>query len=486
MTRRAPHSRDGVLEEGLAAWYHRVVKHAAFEQLDKAFPELAPVANAEGWSATAEAAARRSLGATAAAVSCRTPGVFLADGRRVDWLDYLNGGTPARGAAFVRCVRELARRTGSVEPEAKFRPPALRESVSAVREAWFEHALSLARSPQSGHALRSYLERRGIPPEPLIAAALVGVAPGHMSAHNRLRHKGFGDALIEEAGVLRDGRWPGRAVSAWRDEQGRIGTLFCDATDGRRPQRLWLAGAARPAVPFLATHARWNHAENIVLVEDPIDALAATASGESRVLASGSNPPPGLFAGLARIGANRVTLLAPGETLLEAALDALPLGLDIRVAESPPGSGPDLTTLLARGATVLVERCLARNEPLAERLLLDRLALPRSASPAERARALVRCAPILRALGTDESAAAIAQRVSEVCAVDADCLERIVERSARGPFTSEDALCETHLSDSRALLAGALAALTPYVTADAQAREVASTIRAQLAPGGAR
>ena len=57
MTRRAPHGRSGAPEEGLAAWYHRVVKHAAFEQLDKAFPELAPVANAEGWSA------RRSCGA---------------------------------------------------------------------------------------------------------------------------------------------------------------------------------------------------------------------------------------------------------------------------------------------------------------------------------------------------------------------------------------------------------------------------------------
>jgi DNA primase len=467
---------------GLAAWYHRIVKQAAYQRLDQAFPELGLIPSAAGWRATDEAAATRSLSVAASEISCSAPGAFLVQGRRVDWLDHLNGGEPARGAAFARCVRELARRSSTPEPAIATPPPALTEAVSAVREAWFEHAHTLATSQPGGRALHAHLARRGIGAESLIEQRLIGLAPGHMSAHNRLRHKGFGDALIEQAGVLGDGRWPGRMVGAWRDAEGRIATFFADSTDGQRPLRLWLAGAARPPLPYLACDLS-SQPGHVLLVEDPLAALAARAAGERRVLASGPHASAQLFAGMARAGVTTVTLLAPGEALLEAALAALALGLEVGVADFPAGPTGELTLLLARTASAIVEVSQARSDPLTERLLADRLALADEGSAADRALALLRCAPILQAIAGQRSAQLVAQRVADACRVDADCLARILERSADGQLSSEDALCETQFSDARALLAKALGALSSQPTADIQARAVADEIRAALAPG---
>ena len=111
----------------------------------------------------------------------------------------------------------------------------------------------LCRSELHGNAgspARSYLERRGFPTGTLDQLDL-GVVPRELFAKNALEAAGYSALEIAQSGVIADGRWPGRLCGAWRDERGRIGTLWGRSLqDSDSSTRyLYLRGASRSGLP---------------------------------------------------------------------------------------------------------------------------------------------------------------------------------------------------------------------------------------------
>jgi hypothetical protein len=71
--------------------------------------------------------------------------------------------------------------------------------------------------------------------------------PSPRAVRDCLGSSGYSEAEIEQAAVLADSRWPGRLCGGWRDERGRIKTLWArslDSPDGGA-RYLYLRGTSR-------------------------------------------------------------------------------------------------------------------------------------------------------------------------------------------------------------------------------------------------
>src|SRR5205809_725525 len=55
--------------------------------------------------------------------------------------------------------------------------------------------------------------------------------PRPAAARDCLRASSYSETEIERSGVLADSRWPGRLCGAWRDERGRIKTMWARSLD---------------------------------------------------------------------------------------------------------------------------------------------------------------------------------------------------------------------------------------------------------------
>src|SRR5207253_7958 len=128
---------------------------------------------------------------------------------------------PPRGIDFVRTVKELAERVGVDPTPLEHARPGDRRAD--LLETFFQHCRQEL-GGERGRAARAYLERRGFPADAIPDSGL-GLIPPALQTGRLLERAGY---RLEEiaAGVLADKRWPGRLCGAWRDEHGRIGTLW--------------------------------------------------------------------------------------------------------------------------------------------------------------------------------------------------------------------------------------------------------------------
>ena len=296
-------------------FYRERVLPALAQRLDHAFPEFGWRRDPRGWTATDNDFTHTRLGVRADRVVAHgdAPAGFLVHGgESTSWTAYLNGGNLPRGADFVRTVKELAERVG-VDP-APLEHAQPRDRRADLLETFFQHCQRELAS-ERGSAARAYLEHRGLPPE-VIPSSGLGLVPAGIQTGRLLEHAGYQLEEIATAGVLADKRWPGRLCGAWRNEHGRIGTLWTrtlDDTNREDSRYLYLKGASRTNLPpyGLADLLRRppEARRELILVEGLIDVHHLRAHHIDNVAAlGGTGTSPETFEHLHRQGIEIITL----------------------------------------------------------------------------------------------------------------------------------------------------------------------------------
>lgn len=328
-------------ESRVVDYYTDVVLPALAERLDAAFPEFGWRRDARGWIATNEEMTHRELGARAERVVAHGPaprGFLVHGGEAVLWTAYVNGGLVPRGRDFVATVRSLAERAGvDVSPLDR---PEQHDRRAELLHDFFE----LARGEltgERGQQARDYLESRGISREALETSDL-GVVPLAVELRRALVEEGYSAQEVEQSGLLADRRWAGRICGAWRDERGRVRTVWARTLDGGGvpgAKYLYLRGASRTGLPpyGLSDVLAQPLAERreLVLVEGLLDPHHFRAHGIPNVAAlGGTSTLPETFERLARRGFEAVTICldrdGPGRTATARLVDGA-----VRASNSP-------------------------------------------------------------------------------------------------------------------------------------------------------
>jgi DNA primase len=287
-----------------------------FERLPQVFPEFGWRHDAHGWVATNYEHTKAQFGVRADRVVAHAlpllpRGLYIhGEDRAVLWTEYLNGGIVPRGADFVRAVKEIAERAG-VDPSPLDRAQP-RDPRADLLQTFFDHCQRELAS-ERGERAREYLEGRGFPRDAIEEAGL-GLVPAPASTRELLERTGYGEDEIRASGIVADSRWPGRLCGAWRDDYGRVGTLWVRALDeaaDAKTRYLYLRGAARTNLPPYglsdASSGDGVPAE-IVVVEGLIDVHHLRARGiESVAALGGTSMRPQAFERLARRGIEAVT-----------------------------------------------------------------------------------------------------------------------------------------------------------------------------------
>jgi Toprim-like/DNA primase catalytic core, N-terminal domain len=296
-------------------FYTETVLPALAERLDQAFPEFGWRRDRHGWVATNEQHTHARLGVRAERVVAHgsaPPGFLVHGGEPMLWTAYLNGGNVPRGADFLRAVRQLAERAAVDPVPLENRRP--RDRRADLLHDFFE----LCRrelATEGGAEARAYLERRGLPAESIAESGL-GLVPDSRKTRSLLERSGYTREEIANAGILADSRWPGRLCGAWRNDHGKIGTLWARSPDSQvspDTRYLYLRGASRTTLPpygLCDLLARpHNGRREIVLVEGIFDLHQLRASAIENVAAlGGTSVTPQTFERLHRLGVDVVTL----------------------------------------------------------------------------------------------------------------------------------------------------------------------------------
>ena len=295
-------------------FYSEIVLPALAARLDAAFPEFGWKRDSRGWVATNQEMTHQVLGVRADRVVAHgsaPPGFLVHGGEPMPWTAYLNGGEVPRGDAFRSVVRELADRAGV--DSSPIERPQPRDRRQELLHDFFRLTRAELQS-ERGVAARSYLVRRGFPADEVEQVDL-GLVPSEMLAKDALQAAGYTELEIAVSGVLADGRWPGRLCGAWRNEQGRIGTLWARSlqdTDASS-RYLYLRGASRSGFPpyglsdvlRLPADAR----REVTLVEGLIDVHHLRSKGFPSVAAiGGARVQPEALRRLGRVGIDSVVL----------------------------------------------------------------------------------------------------------------------------------------------------------------------------------
>ncbi|MDX6455026.1 MAG: primase, partial [Gaiellaceae bacterium] len=272
-------------------YYTDVVLPALAERLDAAFPEFGWRRDARGWIATNQETTHRVLGVRADRVVAHGPaprGFLVHGGEATLWTAYVSGGAVPRGESFSRAVLELARRAG-VDASPIDRPAPRDRRTDLLHDFFTLCRWELA--GDSGAKARAYLERRGLPREAIEQSGL-GVVPEPRAAADCLRSSGYSDREIVQSGLQGDSRWPGRLCGAWRDERGRIKTLWARSVDASsdNTRYLYLRGVGRANLP---PYGLWwvlketPRPHDLVLVEGLMDVHQLRAREITNVVALG-------------------------------------------------------------------------------------------------------------------------------------------------------------------------------------------------------
>ena len=280
-------------------------------------------------------------------------------------LAFLNGGTSPRGADFVEVVRRAADLAGvdasplerNLTPEEENRYHE-RERRRSLFETFLEQARS-ALLEDKGKAARAYLEARGFP-EDCLKDLDLGLFATLADVKARLLKENFSADELEASGLLKDGRWEGRLVGAWRDRWGHVETFFARDLTGRADEGakyLYRAGTRKEDLVAFGLDVALKNEEgrrDLVLVEGVLDAVSLHRLGFRSVAAiggAGRELSAKRWESLAAWGVRAVTLVLdndePGRTGTLAALENVSKGSNVPVvyvvdpAELAPHKDPD-------------------------------------------------------------------------------------------------------------------------------------------------
>jgi DNA primase len=301
-------------QQRVGDFYDEVVLPALVARLDAAFPEFGWRQDGRGWVATNQEMTHRVLGVRADRVVAHgsaPPGFLVHGGETMLWTAYVNDGHVPRGETFRSVVHELATRAG-----VDTSPIDRLQTRDRSRELLVDF-FRLCRGELHGKAgapARSYLERRGFPASTIDQVEL-GVVPGELFTKNALQAAGYSELEIAQSGVIADGRWPGRLCGAWRNEHGRIGTLWARSLrDSDASTRyLYLRGASRSELPPYGVsevlRLPASDRRELVIVEGLIDVHHLRSRGYSTVAAiGGARVQPSTVIRLGRFGFDSVVL----------------------------------------------------------------------------------------------------------------------------------------------------------------------------------
>lgn len=306
-----------------------VVLPALFERLDQVFPEFEFRRTSASWWTARKNPPGYSYGAEEGKLTASRFGFgsFKASRPFVPWTAYVNGGETPTGRDFVDAVRKLAEAAGvdASVLDRELTPGELRrrdelDRRQALLETFFSQSQA-ALCGEAGLEAVAYLVDRGFPED---VDELVSLPFGYYSTTEavaaQLESAGFTKDEVQASGLLRDGRWEGRLVIAWRDRWSRPGTFAArdlSGTAGAGSKYLYLTrehGWARSKADLVAfgLDVALRSAEgrrDLVLVEGLLDCLQLQSRGFDNVAALGGlTPSPETFDGLARLGVRRVTL----------------------------------------------------------------------------------------------------------------------------------------------------------------------------------
>jgi DNA primase len=296
-------------------FYTDVVLPALSERLDQAFPEFGWRRDSRGWIATNEEHTHSRLGVRAERVVAHGPaprGFLVHGGEPTLWTAYVSGGAVPRGEEFVRVVKDLAARAGVDSAPIERATP--RDRRTDLLHDFFELCKHEFVGERGAEA-RGYLERRGFSQDAIEGSGL-GLVPEAGRTREMLRERSYSEADVASAGILADSRWPGRLCGAWRNEYGRVGTLWARALDAQTAAEiryLYLRGASRTnLLPYgLSDVVAGSHdaRRELVLVEGFIDFHQLRAHGFENVAAlGGTSTNPRMFERLSGLGVQSVTL----------------------------------------------------------------------------------------------------------------------------------------------------------------------------------
>jgi DNA primase len=144
----------------------------------------------------------------------------------------------------------------------------------------------------------------------------LGVVPDREWSRRALEAAGYSQSEIDRSSVLADSRWGGRVCGAWRDESGRVKTLWARALDEDESpgsRYLYLRGASRTDLPPYGLSQVLKQPPSarrqLVLVEGLFDVHQLRSREVENVTAlGGTGVRAPTFDRLARIGFESVTL----------------------------------------------------------------------------------------------------------------------------------------------------------------------------------
>ncbi len=185
-------------------------------------------------------------------------------------LAFLNNGTEPRGVQWVEDVRRLATEVGVAFPTRQISPAEMqriqeKEHRTSLLETFWRIAQKTLQGP-GGQQAHDYLtSSRGFKTEELTS---FGLCPSFTAASQELHSAGFSGEEIAASGLLRDSRWEGRVLLAWRDHRGEIGTLAA--------RDLSNDGASDSKYLYLSTQHGWARKKSDLLLFGLETALPAS------------------------------------------------------------------------------------------------------------------------------------------------------------------------------------------------------------------
>jgi DNA primase len=422
-------------------FYTETVLPVLAERLDHAFPEFGWRRDAHGWVATNEQHTHARLGVRAERVVAHGPaprGFLVHGGEPMLWTAYISGGNVPRGQEFIHAVEEIAQRAG-IDPAPISRAEPRDRRPDLLREFFAHCQRQLVSEP--GAKARAYLEQRGFPTD-AIETVGIGLVPPPGETRLLLKRAGYREAEIAATGILADSRWPGRLCGAWRNEHGRIGTLWARALDDPADagtRYLYLRGASRTNLPPYGLSdvlaGPRDAPRQIALVEGFFDLHQLRARGIENVAAlGGTSTRPATFERLQHLGIEAVTLCLDNDDAGRAAT-ARAVEHSARARRSPDVYVVDAGQ---RGQAKDPDELVRRDGPAAWRELLERrtcavawrahelAAVSREAPAPERRAALARAG---RWLGTLPPRLALEQEdalhaVADQCGYSAQTVQR--------------------------------------------------------------
>lgn len=238
-------------------------------------------------------------------------------------LGFLNGGEEPRGAQWVEAVRKLSAHAGIAFPERNLSPDEMQRIGEKQRRSTlletFHQLSHQALHSDGAEKARAYLEARGVAADQWQA---FGFCPSFIEVKRQLIAAGFTENEIASSGLLRDTRWEGRILLAWRDHRGEIGTFAArDINENTSDSKyLYLStqnGWARKKSDLLlfGLDIALNEARRagfLLIVEGLFDALSLQTRGLKNVAAiggGGQELSAARLEKLAALGVEKIVLL---------------------------------------------------------------------------------------------------------------------------------------------------------------------------------